>query len=836
MIRRFNEIGKEDVMIAGGKGANLGEMTRAGLNVPSGFVVTADAYRSFLTENHIDQEICALLAEAGRDEQKLFAAAEKIRTLITAGSMPVSLREEVSRNYLLLNESSGNTSEKTSQSFLQNGSLRVAVRSSATAEDLPDASFAGQQETYLNIVGIDALCENIIRCYASLWGNRAVSYRQAQGYDQKSVALCVVVQEMVESEKAGVLFTANPVNNNREEMQLNASYGLGEAVVSGKVTADTFICGKDGKIKTSVVGSKEIEIIYAEDGVREMPVSPERSGGLCLSEEEVRTLCKAAVDVENYYGCPMDIEWAIRGGNAYILQARPITTLVDAIDEAEIEKYISKNKITDALRKDYAFLLEKMPVAQKPLDHSFCGSVNNQKAQIFSEVGVFISMEPQIDDDGIMILPPNDKRINGRIFKIFGMLKELKDIQNCREKCERYLKKYQKSVDNMAKLPFERLSLAQCGVYIEKAYRLAQHIAYARFKYALFPGVLANKRIERLLKKISPDLTAYDLYYNLDYKTAVVARDITALADKVRMDRTLSAAVMGGGHYVDICRDFPDIAAEFETFMSKHGMKSDYNCYCIFAKSFIENPDRLLSIIKPLLNSPAAPDEEKFAPLMAQVRKCCGEKKFPDVKKQIDCIRAFHVAREESQYQWETVFHYSKRILERAAFLCTGSKDLTDSVAYLFLDEFIAMCKEGFSDKYKEIIARRKAKRPLAEKVWERSKLCVFEGAGDVLTGVGGSSGEAVGRVCIVRGPEEFGKLEKGDILVCPYTDPEWTPLFQVASAVVADTGAALSHAAIVAREYGIPAVLGVGLATSRFQDGEMIRVNGSKGEVEKVG
>ncbi|MCM1145278.1 MAG: PEP-utilizing enzyme [Lachnoclostridium sp.] len=148
------------------------------------------------------------------------------------------------------------------------------------------------------------------------------------------------------------------------------------------------------------------------------------------------------------------------------------------------------------------------------------------------------------------------------------------------------------------------------------------------------------------------------------------------------------------------------------------------------------------------------------------------------------------------------------------------------------------MCKEGYSDKYKEIIARRRAKRALAEKVWERSKLCVFEGAGagNVLTGVGGSSGEAVGRVCIVRGPEEFGKLEKGDILVCPYTDPEWTPLFKVASAVVADTGAALSHAAIVAREYGIPAVLGVGLATTRFKDGEMIRVNGSKGEVEKVG
>ncbi|MCM1055017.1 MAG: PEP-utilizing enzyme [Bacteroides sp.] len=827
MIRKFNEIGKDDVMTAGGKGANLGEMTRAGLNVPSGFAVTANAYRSFLAENNIDREIQSLLAEAGTDEQKLLSAAEKIRSLITGGSMPDFLREAVSQNYLILCENA------------KNSSLRVAVRSSATAEDLPDASFAGQQETYLNVVGIDHLCESIIQCYASLWGSRAVSYRQTQGYDQQSVALAVVVQEMVESEKAGVIFTANPVNNNRDEMQLNASYGLGEAVVSGMVTADTFICGKDGSIKSSVVGSKEIEIIYAKKGTKKVPVSPEKRSVLCLSENEVKALCKAAVDVENYYGCPMDIEWAVRGGKAYILQARAITTLSDNaedIDEAEIEKYISRNKITGALRKNFAFLLEKMPVAQTPLDHSFCGSVNNQKAQIFSEVGLLISMEPQIDDDGIMILPPNDKKINGKIFKAPKLVKELKNLPLCRERCGRYLSEYQKSVDKMAKLPFESLTLARCGEYIEQAYRLVQRIAYARFKYALFPGVLANRRIEKVLKKISPDLTAYDLYCNLDYKTAVVTREIGLLADKIRSDKALSAAVMGGGSYQSICRAFPDIAEEFEKFMSKHGMKSDYNCYCIYARSFIEDPDRLISIIKPLINNPAAPDGEKFAPLMKKVRKVCGEKKFPEVKEQIDCVRAFHVAREESQYQWETVFHYSKRILERAAFLCTGTEDYADSIAYLFLDEFTAMCREGFSDKYKDIISRRKAKRALAEKVWERSKLCVFEGAGDVLTGVGGSSGEAVGKVCIVRSPEEFCKLEKGDILVCPYTDPEWTPLFKVAAAVVADTGAALSHAAIVAREYGIPAVLGVGLATTRYGDGEMIRVNGSKGEVTKVG
>jgi len=323
------------------------------------------------------------------------------------------------------------------------------------------------------------------------------------------------------------------------------------------------------------------------------------------------------------------LKWAVRGGNAYILQARAITTLSESIDEAEIEKYISRNKITGALRKNIAFLLEKMPVAQQPLDHSFCGSVNNQKAQIFSEVGLIISMEPQIDDDGIMILPPNSKKINGKIFKSFGLIKELKDLPSCHEKCEHYLAKYQKSIDNMAKLPFEKLSLEQCGEYINKAYRLVQRIAYARFKYALFPGFLANMRIERLLKKISPELTAYDLYCNLDYKTAVVTRDIATLADKIRNDKACSLAVTRGDSYEKICRDFPDIAVDFETFMAKHGMKSDYNCYCIYAKSFIENPDRLISIIKPLIGSPAAPDEEKFAPLMDRVYNFAAKRSSP---------------------------------------------------------------------------------------------------------------------------------------------------------------------------------------------------------------
>lgn len=223
----FQEIKKEDVMTAGGKGANLGEMTAAGIAVPGGFVVTADAYKAFIKENHLEEMFRKELTEAGKDEAKLLDAAKKFRHAISEGKLPEEVEKAVREKYAQLGEQA-----------------RVAVRSSATAEDLPDASFAGQQETYLNVRGAEAVLTQIRNCYASLWGNRAVCYRSNQGYDQLSVALAVVIQKMVESEKAGVLFTVNPINRNPDEMQINASYGLGESVVSGKVTADSYLCDK----------------------------------------------------------------------------------------------------------------------------------------------------------------------------------------------------------------------------------------------------------------------------------------------------------------------------------------------------------------------------------------------------------------------------------------------------------------------------------------------------------------------------------------------------------------------------------------------------------------
>lgn len=253
------------------------------------------------------------------------------------------------------------------------------------------------------------------------------------------------------------------------------------------------------------------------------------------------------------------------------------------------------------------------------------------------------------------------------------------------------------------------------------------------------------------------------------------------------------------------------------------------------AKTWIESPDRLLHTILPLIKeNEESANDKSFEELMDSLKQIYG-KKFCDLEKKINHFRYFHIVREESQYLWETIFYYVRKCLERTNELLLGDRNYVSGIANLFARELIDVCIRGsLNSSDLEKIERRNTKYTLACKVWDASKLLVFDQQGEVLTGVSGSVGMAVEKVCMIHGPEEFYKMQKGDILVCHLTDPEWTPLFKLASAVVADTGAALSHAAIVAREYGIPAVLGVGVATSRFQSGDTIRVDGTRGEVTK--
>ena len=332
-IKWFDEIGKEDVGIVGGKGANLGELTSFGLPVPPGFCVTASGYTKFIKYAELD-EVVKFLMEAVdvEDVDELTNASKEIQKKIKEKEFDPELKEEILSAYREFSENIGVKDPE------------VAVRSSATAEDLPDASFAGQQDTYLHISGEEELLNHIRDCFASLWTSRAIYYREKQNYDHFDVALSVVIQKMVNSEKSGVMFTANPINNSKDEMMINASYGLGEAVVSGIVTPDEYIIDKKTKkvIKKNIA-EKEYMVIKNENGVGTRVVNVKDILGEdavkaeALSPKELDTLVERGLKVEKLYGSVQDTEWGFDRDTKefYFLQSRPITTLGDKEEKEE---------------------------------------------------------------------------------------------------------------------------------------------------------------------------------------------------------------------------------------------------------------------------------------------------------------------------------------------------------------------------------------------------------------------------------------------------------------------------------------------------------------------
>jgi len=309
----LEEIRKEDIAAVGGKGASLGEMSSLGLPVPGGFVVTSRAFRNFLVGTGLERTLFSELENLNVDDNKaLEQAAQKARAAVMKAKMPESLKKRVREAYRKLD----------------GGNMVVAVRSSATAEDLPDASFAGQQETYLNIRGEKNLLEAVHRCWASLYGARAVYYRAKQGFDDRSVNIAVVVQQLINAEKAGVMFTSHPVTGEPLTI-IEGSWGLGESVVSGSVSPDKYVFDqRTGKVIDRLIAKKTIEIVSdGEHGTRTQDVAPDRQELAVLTDDEVTRLAAYGKVAETHYGVPQDVEWGIVGNTLYILQSRPITTI-----------------------------------------------------------------------------------------------------------------------------------------------------------------------------------------------------------------------------------------------------------------------------------------------------------------------------------------------------------------------------------------------------------------------------------------------------------------------------------------------------------------------------
>ncbi len=326
----FSELSKENVAEVGGKGANLGEMFQNGFPIPNGFCTTSGAYFKHLEKNHIKEKIAEILKETDiNDHEQLVKASEKIKELILQSPIPKEVEKAIREAYKRLNEIGGREEY-------------VAVRSSATAEDLPNASFAGQQSTFLNVKGADAVVEAVKKCWASLFEPRAIFYREENGFDHMKVALAAVVQKMVQSEKAGVVFTVDPLSQDPNIMSIEAAYGLGEVVVSGKITPDTYKVDK----RTFEIVDKKISkqpwmIVRVNGKNQHVEIKEEARGLQKLSDSEIKELAKVCKKIEDHYRFPQDIEYAFEGGNLYIVQSRPITTLKK---EAKIKQKSAKKE------------------------------------------------------------------------------------------------------------------------------------------------------------------------------------------------------------------------------------------------------------------------------------------------------------------------------------------------------------------------------------------------------------------------------------------------------------------------------------------------------------
>ena len=278
------------------------------------------------------------------------------------------------------------------------------------------------------------------------------------------------------------------------------------------------------------IGTKETQIIYGEKGTIEVAVREDKRKNRVLNDVEISKLIKYGLEIENHYGMPMDIEWAMKDDVIYILQARAITTLANTeksmVEDTLVEQYIKKQKIKKDTQEMMAFFLEKIPFAYRALEFDYLMAISNQKANILREVGIVFPKNPIIDNDGIQTFSDRGKRINRNIFQFFKFLKNMKDFDTCYQKCNDFMKIYESKIENMKELNFEIMTLEECKKFMEESYTLLQKLAYDRFKYALFPSVLNSKKLNKIIKKVNTTYSSFDFYWNLNNKTSVVTDHI----------------------------------------------------------------------------------------------------------------------------------------------------------------------------------------------------------------------------------------------------------------------------------------------------------------------
>lgn len=838
-VAPLSYFGSKDLALAGGKGANLGELLQAGFDVPPGFVITTAAYDLLLQENDLQTRLAEMFASLDLDNpDSVKNVSQQIHDLLQQTSIPEQIVDEVLKAYR----------------ELDNGA--VAVRSSATAEDLPEAAFAGQQETFLNIISEEELIHAVRACWMSLWSERAILYRARQNVAQNTVKLAVVLQKMVPADVAGVMFTANPVSGERDEIIIDANPGLGEAVVSGMVTPDHFIVDKRSRrIKEQQLGKREV-IIHAKigGGTEQVNSTQEMTNTAALPLQEIRRLSQLGIEIEHHFGTPQDIEWAwvqdeTKDGKFLILQARPMTALPEPL------------KISGPMRLVIPMLAEMWPTRPYPLDMTtFTGTIERAIGNLLVTMIGRSAPSPDeafLEEDGVVVQfkPPQVHPSLSMLFTPWITMWRTRHYDPARWEADPLLVELITKARALEQHELGSLTWTQNMDTLHESLVLIPRAMELRERY-LPQAILGLGSLWLLLALTRHSDRFGTLVSGVKTKTSETNQALEDLAAQIRTDPSLHDLFRHTNAQdlrtkLETSQTGQNFLERFDAFLDQYGHRE--TALTISQPAWKDQPEVVLEILKVLAGAERQQDDHHEVwqktrdALLAH--SILGTRLLRNLfLKSLRTTRYLFQIREDTHFYATLVQPIIRHVaLELGRRLVqAGVLNEVGEVFHLQLDELETFGEAWPSSKHttaqiQALVERRKAKREsLANKPMIDPRLLTVTsqipvGKDVLLKGTSGSPGIAQGPAKIVHDVSEFGKLQPGDVLVAPVTNPAWTPLFQRAVAVVVDTGGSASHAAIVAREYGVPAVMGTMNGTKELKDGQWIQVDGSRGLVLKA-
>ncbi|MEK4485822.1 phosphoenolpyruvate synthase [Psychrobacillus sp. FSL H8-0484] len=866
LVLGFQEIEKTQLLLVGGKGLNLGELSKIeGIQVPEGFCVTTVGYQKAIEQKETYHALLDRLTMLNvEDRDQIGEISRKIRQIIMEVEIPADVVKEVTHYLSQLGEQHA-----------------YAVRSSATAEDLPHASFAGQQDTYLNIIGKEAIMQHISKCWASLFTDRAVIYRMRNGFDHSQVYLSVIVQRMVFPQASGILFTADPVTSNRKLLSIDASFGLGEALVSGLVSADCYKV-QEGEIVDKRIATKKMAIYGRKEGGTEtQQIDPDQQKTQTLTEQQILQLARIGRQIEAYFGYPQDIEWCLVDDTFYIVQSRPITTLypIPEANDEENHVYVSvghQQMMTDPLKPlgMSLFQLTSFGPRFKAGGRLFV-DVTHRLASPDSRKMLLDAMgqhDPLIKDALITIIDrgdfikslPNDKQeqSSDKSNKSVSSANSQVQIENEPTIVSDLIKSSQTSIKEL-KQNIQTKSGSDLFDFILEDIQQLKKILFDPQSSAVFMAAIDasswinEKMNEWLGEKNVADTLSQSVPNNITSEMGLALLDV---ADAIRPYPEVIDYLQ---HVKD--NNFIDELVKFDggrethdaiyDYLSKYGMRCTGEID-ITKTRWSEKPTTLVPmILNNIKNFEPNASNRKFEQGRQEALKKKqelldrlkllpdGEQKAKETKRMIDLIRNFIGYREYPKYGMvNRYFVYKQALLKEAEQLVQVNViHEKEDIYYLTFEELHEIVRTNKLDY--QIISKRKDEYKLYEKltpprvITSDGEIIVGEYKrenlpAEAIVGLPVSSGFIEGRARVIINMED-ADLEDGDILVTSFTDPSWTPLFVSIKGLVTEVGGLMTHGAVIAREYGLPAVVGVENATKLIRDGQRIRVHGTEGYIE---